>query len=154
MKKDLKITHHPNATISKLHNKRVGVFSMGDSFVVQLKTLSSKEECDTPRSMHLNLKDKAVSTSIKVSEEAAYSLAMCLLAQLDVRGVEVKLPEQIKIKNVVRKLGAEEVKKESKKCNWCQKYHYTDTMIHIGIIPGEKTDHWICNKCNAKHEIK
>jgi len=31
---------------------------------------------------------------------------------------------------------------------------HKESMIHVGIVPGEKTDYWICNKCNAKHEIK
>lgn len=72
----LKIDRYLNATIGKIHNRKVSVVSSANSDVqIEIKTVSDDL---SPRATHKVIRGKVVSTAIKLSEEGALMLFLVL----------------------------------------------------------------------------
>ena len=80
----MEIIKYKNATQVKLKNRRVTVFPIQEDVCIDLKTISSDLE---PRASHVVYKDKIVKTTIKITEEAALALFVCLSEELTKKGL-------------------------------------------------------------------
>lgn len=78
-----KLINYSNATKIRLKNKRLNIYTLDKKeIIIDIISLSEKNEVNKPRAIHLNLKDKAVSTSFKITREMALSLVYGLENEL------------------------------------------------------------------------
>lgn len=75
---------YKDATQVKLKNRRVAVFPKGEDLIVKLTTISSDLE---PRAAHIVHRDKLVTTAIRITDEAALALFVCLHEELLKKGL-------------------------------------------------------------------
>ena len=75
---------YKNATKVKLKNRRVIVFPVQEDLCIKLKTISSDLQ---PRASHIIYKNKLVNTTIKITDEAALALFICLGEELAKKGL-------------------------------------------------------------------
>jgi hypothetical protein len=82
---EIKLNTYPNATLAKYNNRRVGVMQLPDNdFAIEFTVLSNDTN---QRAIHTVLKNKVVKTDVRVSQEAALSLLVCLQIELKKAGV-------------------------------------------------------------------
>lgn len=76
---------YKNATKIKLKNKSVCVVSdeENNNLYLNFKILSELEHINTPRAIHLSIKNKAVSTSLMLTKESAIALYFALQSELE-----------------------------------------------------------------------
>lgn len=88
--KKIKRFHDAKSELFKFENARVGVLSIENDnaieYGVKLKVLTDNLE---PRARHFVEKDKIVTTTVRLSQEAAISLMYALCNQLRKDGVPV-----------------------------------------------------------------
>ena len=69
---------HPNGVVFKFDNRRVAVVKSGNSFYIESTIMTDKLE---PRAAHTVLKNKAVVTTLKFSQEST-ELLMVGIAEM------------------------------------------------------------------------
>lgn len=80
-----KTTIYKNCIIARLKNRRITLVPSNEDSTYHLefkKLLQDKEDANIPHASHINVKDKIVKTSLKLSEEALFRLALIILNHL------------------------------------------------------------------------
>jgi hypothetical protein len=85
-KKKPTIKNYPNATYVKLENKRVGVEDLPNNDIgIVFKRICTKEDAAIPAALNTVVKGVIKKTTIRLSNEAAFSLLMALAERFKTR---------------------------------------------------------------------
>ena len=83
------ITRYKNGTSVKFKNTRISVIELNDGYFMESLILSDIKDIDKPRAIHKKYRNKAVSTSLKLTEKGAMALYCALRETLKQRQVVV-----------------------------------------------------------------